>query len=75
LEQESEVHITTIQASLIINLVLIMQSADKMGMKYTVQAVSMAQRLGLFGPLTNISDDKKRNSYVYTGWCLYFWLK
>jgi len=75
LEQDNNTHITTIQASLIINLVLIMQSADKMGMTYTVHAVSMAQRLGLFGPLTDITDDKKRNSHIYTAWCLYFWLK
>ncbi|KAI9686064.1 MAG: hypothetical protein M1822_004047 [Bathelium mastoideum] len=74
LEQGAKSSLTTIQAALVINVILNMQSMDKLGMTYTVQALNMAHKLGLFGPLTHLRSKRRQDSFALTAWNIYFWL-
>jgi hypothetical protein len=75
LEADEDYSITTIQAGLVINIILNTTSMDKLGMSYGAQAVAMAQDLGLFESSVHIMDRRRRNAYDYTAWSIYFWMK
>ncbi|KAF2096473.1 nitrate assimilation regulatory protein nirA [Rhizodiscina lignyota] len=72
MERMEETCLTTIQAASMINIMYIMYSMDKLGMTYGVQAVAMANKLGLFGPTTQFKSKRKRISYGFTAWCLFY---
>jgi hypothetical protein len=65
--------LTTLQAAVIINVVLNSDSMDKLGLLYSVQAIAIAEELDIFGPLTNVKSERGRQSYCFTAWALYFW--
>ncbi|KAJ4020477.1 hypothetical protein NW766_001964 [Fusarium irregulare] len=46
---------------------------DSLSSAYMVQAIKMAQELGLFEPTTYIMNKKLRNSYDLTAWSLFHW--
>lgn len=75
LEKNRGNRITTIQSAGLINVIYNMQSMDKLGMIYTVQAVAMAQDLGIFGALAPTFPHKMQESYGFTAWSLFNWTR
>lgn len=72
LEQTAGASLTTLQASLVINLLLNMCGLDKLGRTYAIRAVAMADELSIFTPSTRSEDKRWRESSGFTAWCLYF---
>lgn len=75
MEQLENKSLTTLQAALVINLIYVGNSMNKLGITYAIQAVAMAHELEIFGPLTNVKSQRRRQSYSFTAWCLYFWTR
>jgi hypothetical protein len=65
--------LTTLQATLIINLIYNSDSMDQLGITYAIKAIAMAHELKIFGPLTSVKSERRRQSYSFTAWCLYSW--
>ncbi|OAQ69979.1 nitrate assimilation regulatory protein nirA [Pochonia chlamydosporia 170] len=73
LEQNQGSRLTTIQSAALMNIVYNMQSMDKLGMTYTVQAIAMAQDLGIFNAPDPSFSKRKQVSYGFTAWSLFNW--
>ncbi|KAM6510043.1 hypothetical protein FALCPG4_017674 [Fusarium falciforme] len=73
LEKNRGSRLTTIQSAGLINVIYNMQSMDRLGMIYTVQAVAMARDLGIFGALDPMLPRKMQVSYGFTAWSLFNW--
>lgn len=74
MEQFQPKSLTTLQATLIINIVINSDSMDKLGLSYSEKAIAMAEELDIFGPLTTVTSERVRQAYTLTSWCLYFWV-
>jgi hypothetical protein len=72
MEQIQPKCVTTLQAAIIINLILSADSMDKLGMSYSVQAMAIAEGLEIFGPLTSVKTERERQAYGFAAWSLYF---
>jgi hypothetical protein len=72
LERLREHSLTTLQAALVITLVLNMGGMDKLGMTYLMQAASMAHTLRLFDSSNTVHDIEVRNSRDFTAWGLFY---
>jgi hypothetical protein len=75
MEQIQATSLTTLQASLMFNIIYNSDSMDKLGVGYAAQAIAMAHELDIFGALTSVKSERKRQSYSFTAWCLYFWIR
>ncbi|KAM3494163.1 hypothetical protein MY3957_002615 [Beauveria namnaoensis] len=73
LERELGPRLTTIQSALLFNIIYNMQSMDKLGMTFTLQAISMAQSLGMLSTLCTSRPIKMRASLAFTAWSLFNW--
>lgn len=69
----SRVRLTTIQAAILLHLINLINAMDAVGSPYTQRAVSLAQRIGLFGPSGAGQDTKRSNAKLFTAWALYNW--
>ncbi|KAJ4298122.1 hypothetical protein N0V90_006021 [Kalmusia sp. IMI 367209] len=67
-------HITTVQAGFVINILYSMDSMDKLGMTYAVQALAIAHDLDIFGYPRQTWSRRKKHAYGFTAWCLYSYL-
>jgi hypothetical protein len=72
MEQFQPKSLTTLQATLLINIVLNSDSLDQLGLPYSEKAVAMAEELDIFGPLTTVTSERVRQAYTMTAHCLYF---
>ncbi|KAH7191735.1 nitrate assimilation regulatory protein nirA [Fusarium flagelliforme] len=72
LERLREPSLTTLQAALVITLVLNMGGLDKLGMTYLIQGAAMAHELGLFDSPGTVRDTKLRNARDFTAWGLFY---
>lgn len=75
LETSRGPRLTTIQSGALLNIIYNMQSMDKLGMTYTLQAVAMAHSLKLFDELNPALSERTRTSYSFTAWSLYNWTR
>src|ERR1700753_1501578 len=75
LERTKTSSITTLQALLLTNVIFNIYSMDKLGVMYCTQAIVIAYDLKLFEPLTHLKNKRRRRSYEFTAWCLYFWIR
>jgi hypothetical protein len=67
--------LTTIQAALVINIIMNMYSLDKVGMTYAVKAVAMSHELELFTPHTHSNGTASQQSYGFTAWSVFWWTR
>jgi hypothetical protein len=67
------VRLTTIQAAILLHLIHVANAMDAVGSIYTQQAVSLAQRIGLFGPSAAGQNTKRSNAKLFTAWALFNW--
>ncbi|RGP63193.1 nitrate assimilation regulatory nira [Fusarium sporotrichioides] len=72
LEKSVKPSLPTLQAALVMGNLLNMCSLDKIGRTYNVQALAMANELGLFKPLAQQASPRRRDSYTFTAWSLFF---
>ncbi|KAI0573231.1 hypothetical protein TUN199_07659 [Pyrenophora tritici-repentis] len=71
--EDREPTLTTIQAGCLINATMNDFGHDKPGFAYTLKALSMAQKMGLFvAPWT--ADNKFEHAKAFTAWALASWL-
>ncbi|KAI9163566.1 nitrate assimilation regulatory protein nira [Paramyrothecium foliicola] len=66
LERLREPSLTTLQAALVMTLILNMGGLDKLGMTYLIQAAAMAHNLQLFDSSNTVRDIEVRNSRDFT---------
>ncbi|KAJ9421251.1 nitrate assimilation regulatory nirA [Fusarium oxysporum] len=72
LERLREPSLTTLQAALVMTLILNMGGLDKLGMTYLIQAASMAHNLQLFDSPSTVRDIEVRNPCDFTAWGLFY---
>jgi hypothetical protein len=72
MEQIQPKCLTTLQAAIIINVIVSADSMDKLGMSYSVQAIAIAEELEIFGPLTSVKSERERQGCVFSAWALFF---
>jgi hypothetical protein len=65
--------ITTVQAGIILCLVINLNGLTKVGNVYLANAIAMAQDLGLFAPYPASISEKCRKVQVITAWSLFSW--
>ena len=63
----------TIQAGMILNHICNMSGADKIGWRYTIQAVQLAHKIELFTPAVDGQSDKLCAARAFTAWALFSW--
>ncbi|KAK4450362.1 nitrate assimilation regulatory protein nirA [Podospora aff. communis PSN243] len=66
--------ITLLQAGNIINILLNMDSMDKLGMTYNIHCVSIAYDLGLYKTPSQPRSKLRQRVYDYTAWNLYWYI-
>jgi len=67
--------ITLLQSASIINILLNMDSMDKLGMTYTVHTAAIAFNLGLYDTPSRPRSKLRQRVYDYTAWNLYWHLR
>ncbi|EXL66301.1 hypothetical protein FOPG_17517 [Fusarium oxysporum f. sp. conglutinans race 2 54008] len=72
LEKSVTPSLPTLQAALVMGNLLNMCSLDKLGRTYNVQALAMANELDMFVPLAQQTSPRRRDSYAFTAWSLFF---
>jgi hypothetical protein len=65
--------LTTIQAGCLITAAMDVIGHDKPGIAYTLIALSLAQRMGVFRP-PQTTNKKLENAKAFTAWSLSTWL-
>jgi hypothetical protein len=70
---DGELRLTTIHAGCLINATMNDFGHDEPGFAYTLKALKMAQRMGIFH-LSQGSDTKIEKAKVFTAWGLSSWL-
>lgn len=63
--------ITTIQAGILLSICHKMSGIDKIGWSYTVQAIGIARKIGLFTTNPEGSSEKTRRVSAFTAWALF----
>lgn len=63
--------ITTLQAALVMQLLLNISGMDKVGRMYGRQIIGLARDLGLFGYLTHIDDPRLLQAHQFMAWSLF----
>ncbi|KAH6663569.1 hypothetical protein F5X68DRAFT_218053 [Plectosphaerella plurivora] len=63
--------ITTLQAALVMQLLLNISGMDKVGRMYGRQITGIARELGLFGYLTHIEDPRLLQAHQFMAWSLF----
>jgi len=71
--EDRELKLTTIQAGCLINATMNDFGHDKPGFEYTLKALSMAQKMGLF-VVARTAGNKFEHAKVFTAWALSSWL-
>jgi hypothetical protein len=73
--EDGELRLTTIQAGCLINVTMNDFGLDVPGFAYTLKALNMAQRMGLFSTSAPRSDHTKLEyAKAFTAWGLSTWL-
>ena len=65
--------LTTIHASLLLNLVNNISGADKVGWPYTIRAIHEANAIGLFRREEAAADDRLQRGRDFTAWAVFCW--
>lgn len=73
LERPGKSRLTTIQAAIVLNIVVNLNGLDRIGHAYLVQALAMAHDLKLFDVPQPLESDKMRKSRTITAWGLFNW--
>ena len=73
-ERMEEASLTTLRSAIVISILYNMYSMDNVVMTYSVQPVTMAKELNLFGTPA-VTDSRMRNAHDHTAWCLFCWNK
>lgn len=71
--ENGQVKVTIVQAALFLNGICNLDGLDSIGWQYTVQAIRVADSLGLFESLPHDTDPDLRISYEFTAWTLFCW--
>ena len=71
--EATEPRITTVQAGILFNVYYNLSGLDEIGQVYRIQAIALANELGLFNPTIHQPSDRIRNGRDYTAWALYSW--
>ncbi|KAM0241552.1 hypothetical protein ACHAP5_007508 [Fusarium lateritium] len=69
--EAGKAQLTTIQAAIVISVVLGADGSDKIGNSYLAQAISAAHSIQLFSPPTKAIDDTEYNARAITAWALF----
>jgi hypothetical protein len=64
-------HLASVQAALIMNIVLDLCGLDKIGDTYGRKSWAIAQELQLFDGNAHILSERVRNARNFTAWCLF----
>ncbi|KAK0729242.1 hypothetical protein B0T21DRAFT_291956 [Apiosordaria backusii] len=65
--------LTTIQAALVLNIVHNLNGSDRLGWRYTIRAVEMANEIQLFQASPAHLSGDLRCVREFTAWCLFIW--
>lgn len=65
--------LTNIQAALVLHMNYAGSGSDKIGVAYTLQACSVAHRIGLFKAATTTQSARSRRARGYMAWALFNW--
>jgi hypothetical protein len=65
--------LTTIQAAALLTLVYILNGSDRIGWRYTLRAIDMANEIQLLGPPAEHHDREMQCARAYTAWGLFCW--
>jgi hypothetical protein len=71
IERSGKVHLTTIQAAIILTTVISFNGLDRVGTKYLEQALLMAHEISLFDAPADSEKDDVRKARTVTAWALY----
>ena len=71
LERPGEIHLTTIQTALVLNIVVSVNGLDRIVHTYLLQALVIAHELDLFGTPQAPADDKTQKARTVTAWPLF----
>ncbi|KAL7790796.1 hypothetical protein V8C37DRAFT_176366 [Trichoderma ceciliae] len=73
-EQEwDKVDLVTVQAAALLNLIYSHNGMDKIGQPYLMQALKIAQQMGLFGDHSKEKNERMVHARVFTAWALFNW--
>ena len=64
-------HLASVQAALIMNILIDLHGLDKVGDTYGLKGLAIAQELRLFDDHTHILSERVRNARNFTAWCLF----
>lgn len=73
LERPGDNRITTIQAAIVLNIVVNLNGLDRIGRSYLEQALAMAQELRLFEESQHPEEEQMRKARTVTSWALFSW--
>ncbi|KAK3310454.1 uncharacterized protein B0T15DRAFT_389212 [Chaetomium strumarium] len=65
--------LVTIQASVLLTIIYSLNGSDKIGWRYTLKAIDMANEIQLFGPLLERHGPELQCVRTYTAWGLFCW--
>ena len=65
--------LTAIQAAQLLNLVYNLNGSDKIGWRYTLRAIEMAEDIQLMGPPLDHHTPEMQCVRAYTAWGLFCW--
>ncbi|KAL2178768.1 uncharacterized protein P884DRAFT_284140 [Thermothelomyces heterothallicus CBS 202.75] len=65
--------LTTIQAALLLTLVYNLNGSDRIGWRFTLTAIKMAEQIQLLGPPLKHHGPEMQRARTYTAWGLFCW--
>ncbi len=68
-----QTRLTTIQTALILNIIHNLNGSDKIGWRYTLKAIELADEIQLFGPPPKRYGREMLCVRAYTAWELFCW--
>ena len=70
-----QTRLTTIQAALLLTLIYNLNGSDKIGWRFTLKAIEMADEIQLLGPPLEHHNPEMQRARTYTAWGLFCWQK
>ncbi|KAK3301063.1 uncharacterized protein B0H64DRAFT_382525 [Chaetomium fimeti] len=68
-----QTRLTTIQAALLLTLIYNLNASDKIGWRFTLNAIEMADEIQLLGPPLERHSPEMQCARTYTAWGLFCW--
>lgn len=72
LESVGKPYLTTVQAAYTMATIIDNTGIDEVGWRYMLQAITMAEELGIFQPSANVHCPKEKRARIWTAWSIWW---